>query len=151
LSPAHARQLDAWEDEIAALEPRVRRIRTDNRLHVWEWLRTPEGGLIKTDAVDHHAAHDLIGCQDVTWDIAGASVEFRLSEAEQDVLCAAVARIAQAQIDPRLLAFSQRCYAAFQLGYWSLASDGLAAFPAEAVRTRAAADRYRQVLARLLR
>ncbi|HEY7385562.1 MAG TPA: hypothetical protein VH743_18025 [Beijerinckiaceae bacterium] len=150
LGPAHARQLDIWEAEMPALEPRVRRILGDNRLHAWEWLRTADGRVIKTDALDHHAAHDLIGCQDVTWDIAGASIEFELSDAEQAHLCAGIARIAPARVDRRLLAFSQPCYAAFQLGYWSLAACALAGDPAEASRTRAAADRYTKVLARLL-
>ncbi|HEX2724200.1 MAG TPA: hypothetical protein VHN20_00105 [Beijerinckiaceae bacterium] len=150
LSAAHARQLEPWESEIVALEPRVRRVRGDNRLHPWEWLLTADGRLIKTDAIDHHAAHDLIGCQDVTWDIAGASIEFDLSAAEQAGLCAAVECVAHTRVDRRLLAFSQPCYAAFQLGYWSLASHSLAGHPAEAMRTRAAADRYTEVLARLL-
>jgi hypothetical protein len=28
--------------------------------------------LLKTDALDYHAGHDPIGCQDIAWDIAGA-------------------------------------------------------------------------------
>jgi hypothetical protein len=150
LSAAHALHLDRWARDVAGLEHHVRRIRTDNRLHAWEWLRIADGRLIKTDALDHHAAHDLVGCQDATWDIAGACIEFDLSGAEQARLCAAIERITQTPIDRRLLAFSQRCYAAFQLGYWSLASDTLAGYPAEAMRTRAAANRYTQVLGRLL-
>jgi hypothetical protein len=150
LSPAHAQRLDAWASELVILEAHVRRVRTDNRLHAWEWLRTADGRLIKTDAVDHHAAHDLVGCQDATWDIAGAAIEFDLSVAEQASLCAQIERIAHTRVDPRLLAFTLRCYAAFQLGYWSLASAALAGCPAEAARTRAAADRYTRVLRGLL-
>ena len=52
---------------------------------------TPDGRLLKTDALDHHAGHDLIGCQDITWDIAGATVELDLSDSERNRLCRIVA------------------------------------------------------------
>ena len=145
-----AQRLDPWAGELAHLDRQVRRLRTDNRLHAWEWLRTSDGRLMKTDALDHHAAHDLVGCQDITWDIAGAGIEFGLAAAEQAQLCDAIECITRTAVDRRLLAFSQPCYAAFQFGYWSLAADALAGFPAEARRTRAAADAYGRVLARLI-
>ena len=71
----------------AGLKGAVRRVETDNRLHAWEWLHTPDGRLLKTDALDHHAGHDLIGCQDITWDIAGATVELDLSD-RSETACA---------------------------------------------------------------
>ena len=79
-----------WAHRIGALERGLRRTETDNRLHVWEWLIRPDGRLLKTDALDHHAAHDLVGCQDVAWDVAGAVVELDLSPPEQDELCAII-------------------------------------------------------------
>jgi hypothetical protein len=33
----------------------------DNRLHAWEWRVSPNGAILKTDAVDHAFAHDLVG------------------------------------------------------------------------------------------
>ena len=76
LSTMHARhwggRLVALEDRLAeghALEARVRRVDTDNRMHVCEWL-VAGGRLIKTDALDHSSSHDLVGHQDITWDIA---------------------------------------------------------------------------------
>lgn len=142
LNETLAKSLDRWHSKVAGLEDQVRRVRTDNRLHVWEWLCTPDGPLIKTDALDHHAAHDLIGCQDVTWDLAGAAAEFDLSQAETDELCRHVEHVTGRPLDQDLLAFSGLCYLAFQLGYWALAAESLAGFPAEAIRTRQAADRY---------
>jgi hypothetical protein len=40
------------------------------------------GRLLKTDALDHHARHDLVGCQDVPWDIVGVTVELGLSQTD---------------------------------------------------------------------
>jgi hypothetical protein len=145
-----ANLLAHWREDVPRLESRVRRVRTDNRLHAWEWLLTRDGRLLKTDALDHHAAHDLVGCQDAVWDIAGASIEFDLSEADLARLCDIFARSAHRSVDPDLLAFYRVCYAAFQLGHWSLAGEALGGLAAEAARTRAAADRYRGKLARML-
>ncbi len=66
------------------LQLRVHRVRTDNRLDRGEWLRLRDGRLIKTDALDHHQGHDLIGCQDPAWDVAGAVVEFGLDDDQTD-------------------------------------------------------------------
>jgi hypothetical protein len=105
-----AQLADGWDAE--ALSSRVERVRTDNRLDREKWLRPPDGRLLKTDALDHHQAHDLIGCQDLAWDVAGAIVEFGLDSAGADRLVAAVGR----PVDPGLLAFSRLAYAAFRLG-----------------------------------
>jgi hypothetical protein len=144
------RAIEPWRGRLGSLEGHVRRVRTDNRLHAWEWLRMPDGRLIKADAVDHHAAHDLIGCQDAAWDIAGARVEFDLSDEELAELCRVFETVAQTPVNRDLLAFYKVCYAAFQLGHWSLAAESLVGFPGEAFRTRAAADRYRGELRQIL-
>ena len=119
----------------------VRRVATDNRLHPWEWLETPDGRLLKADAVDHCAGHDLIGCQDIAWDIVGAGVELSLSAAGQARLAAVVAQEAGRPADGELRAFLTPCYLAFQLGAASMAADA-AHDPAEARRLRAAGARY---------
>ncbi len=117
-----AAALDIWTPErLAELETAVCRVVTDSRLHRWEWLRLPDGRLMKTDALDHAAAHDLIGCQDIAWDVAGGVVEFDLSEAQARALCRAVD--AAAGLDRRLLEFLLPCYIAFQIGYWTFAMD----------------------------
>lgn len=104
-----------------ALEARMRRIEIDGRLHAWEWLVRADGTLVKTDAVDHHAAHDLVGCQDLAWDLAGATFELGLDRDEEDRLVAAANRLAGRAHDPELLAFARICYLAFQLGRHALA------------------------------
>jgi hypothetical protein len=135
------RRLRAWQSGPQRLARHVRPVRTDNRMHRWEWLASGER-LVKTDALDHHAAHDLIGCQDPAWDIAGAAVEFALTESETERLCTIAEREAGWSISPELLGFLTPCYCAFQLGYYSLAADAHAGNAVEASRLRAAAARY---------
>jgi hypothetical protein len=128
------------------LAPRVHRIEIDGRLHAWEWLVRDDGALIKADALDHHAAHDLVGCQDLTWDLAGAAVELGLSAAEQQRLAAIAGETAGRAVDPELLAFARPCYLAFQLGRHAL-GRGWTAGDGEAARLEAAVDRYAAQLA----
>ena len=47
----------------------------DGRMLPHEWIET-RSGYVKTDALDHHDDHFFPGCQDIAWDIAGASVEW---------------------------------------------------------------------------
>lgn len=150
LGEAWARRLDRFGPDLPDLERRVRRIEIDNRLHAWEWLQRPDGRLLKTDALDHHAAHDLVGCQDVAWDVAGAMVELDLSDAEAQTFRAVVAHETGRAVDPGLIAFYLPCYLAFQTGYYALAADALAGWPEEAARLRAASGRYAARLQELL-
>lgn len=146
LGPKAAAGLDAWAGALPALEGRVRRVFTDNRLHPWEWIAAADGRILKADAVDHAEAHDLVGAQDAGWDFAGAWAELGLSPAEE-------ARLAQAaglSPDPALLAFFKPCYLAFQLGAFALAAEGHGHWPAEARRLRLRSDTYAAQLSRVL-
>ena len=136
----------AHRASAAQLAPLVRRVRTDNRMHAWEWLH---GGdlLLKTDAVDHHAGHDLVGCQDSAWDVAGAAVEFELDAAELGALAQAVAARGAVRIDERLLAFCIAAYLAFQAGHFRMAA-GDARDEQERNRLEAQVERYMRELAR---
>jgi hypothetical protein len=137
---------------LAHFEPerQVHRVATDNRLHPWEWLETPDGRLLKTDAADHCAGHDLVGCQDIAWDIAGARIELELSDGETRRLMRVVAAESGAAVDPKLLAFLLPCYLAFQLGAYAMAADTLPDWPDEQARLRRRFAFYRDRLAGLL-
>jgi hypothetical protein len=111
------------------LQRLVRPVRTDGRLHAHEWLRLPEGRLLKADALDHHRGHDLIGAQDIAWDEAGALVELGLTTDLGD---------------PQLRAFYRVAYCAFQIGAHTLGKGMSPA--AEAPRHEAALARYRSAL-----
>jgi hypothetical protein len=149
LGEGAAAYFDRFAADLPRLEAAVVPVETDNRLQPWEWLRMPDGRLLKTDAVDHHAAHDLVGCQDVAWDAAGAVVEFGLSDAETAALCRAVEIEAGRVVGGDLLRLLIPCYLAFQLGRCTMAADGLN-WREEAGRLRRAADGYAQKLAGLL-
>ncbi len=97
----------------------VRAIHVDARMHRWEWLTLPDGRLLKADALDHSTGHDLIGCQDVAWDIAGAAVEFDLTPEQQETLRHIVSRTADIEINTTLVSDCILYYCAFQLALWS--------------------------------
>lgn len=108
---------------------RPRPVAIDGRLHAWEWIRTPAGVLLKTDALDHCCAHDLVGGQDIAWDVAGAAVELGLSDEAVERLRAALGA------DADLTAFCRLAYPAFQAGLWTFAGDA-----AQVARYRAALE-----------
>jgi hypothetical protein len=146
LGPKVASRFEAFVPHMAALEAKVRRVDTDNRMHRHEWLAAPDGRILKTDALDHSAAHDLVGCQDIAWDVVGASVELGLSEDETRRLAERIGREAGHPVHPELLAFYRPCYLAFHLGAATMAAQALAGCEGEAQRLNRAADRYADLL-----
>jgi hypothetical protein len=150
LEDVSAKLLDRWSSRLDVLSRRVVRVRTDNKLDRHEWLHSPDGRLLKTDALDHHAAHDLIGCQDMAWDIGGAIVEFELNAREADGLIATAERISGRHVDHELLEFCLLAYLAFRIGQASFAAQICAFDASEAARLKAAADRYGTELKALL-
>ncbi len=142
LGPEVARRLEDWSALVPALEAKVRRVHTDNRMRRHEWLALPDGRILKTDALDHSAAHDLVGCQDIAWDVVGAAVEWGLTEDETAGLVDRVQREAGHVVDTGLVAFYRPCYLAFQLGAATMAAQALAGCETEAARLNRAADRY---------
>jgi len=146
-----AEALGAWRERLPELSSLARPVLTDNRMHAWEWLVTPDGKIWKTDALDHHASNDLVGAQDPAWDLAGAIVELELSDGERGRLLDQVERSRRIKTPPDQLRFYLQAYLAFQLGYYTLAAEAVAgvdAKEAEALRKRAAwyAERLRREL-----
>jgi hypothetical protein len=104
------------EHRVRSLQPLVEPVHVDGRLQNWEWLCC-DGRILKTDAVDHSQGHDLVGCQDILWDVAGAAVELpHIEEQEADL----ASRFCKSPGRRELLQYLKLCYAAFQLGWWSL-------------------------------
>jgi len=136
-----ARQLSA----LPTLEAALARCITDNRLQAFEWLVQPDGRLVKVDAVDHAFGHDLVGCQDIAWDLAGATVEFDLDVEERQALARRVQGIAGRGIAPQLVRSLEPCYLAIELGriHFGLAisSDG-----ADRIRLQRSGNQYAQKL-----
>jgi len=139
-----AAALDQVLPSASSFAKAVRPVFTDNRLHPWEWLVVGQR-LLKADALDHSAAHDLVGCQDITWDIAGAAVEFRLSDDDVRALAGLVERESGHPVFTDLLSFMTPCYLAFQFGSHVMAADALHGSEEES-RLRSAAERYGALL-----
>ncbi len=116
-----AAELDNYD--LDRLSRGWRPVRIDGRLHAWEWIVDPHGRLLKLDSLDHHAAHDLIGCQDIAWDLAGAIVEFDLDAGEQAEVLHAFGH----PVDPEALSLARLLYLGFQVGLWTMALDAAAA------------------------
>jgi hypothetical protein len=74
----------SWRSSAAMVPPTldIELVDVDNRMHPWEWIATASGKVLKCDALDHSAAHDGVGVQDVAWDVAGAIVEHGFSAEE---------------------------------------------------------------------
>jgi hypothetical protein len=144
LGNEQARKLDRFD--AARLSARVYRVRTDNKLDRHEWLRGADGLLIKTDALDHHQAHDLVGCQDLAWDVAGAICEFGLDAHETERLIAATG----GGVDAELLDFYSVAYSAFRLGQSCIAAEIIGTESAEGRRLKQTADGHARRLYRLL-
>jgi hypothetical protein len=105
----------------AAVESRPA-IAIDGRMMPHEWLRTARG-VLKTDAVDHHADHFFPGRADVAWDLAGACVEFRLEARAAESF---IERYRMYSGDPApddVLDYYRIAYLAFRLGYTKMAAD----------------------------
>ena len=150
LGPEVARAFDRWTPaQVADLARRQHPVEIDGRLHPWKWLVLPDGRLLKCDALDHHAGHDLVGCQDIAWDVAGAAEEFALMPDGVARLSRAVAEACGRSVDGGLLALLTPCYLAFQLGAHGMAAEA-ASDPDEAARLRRAVSRYADRLAQVL-
>lgn len=115
----------------------------DGHLAPGEWLRTPDGRILKTDAAGHDADHTIVGRQPLAWDIAGAWVEWGLDKKTAAPLLDAAGPGTE-------LAFYRLAYAAFRLGQTSFCAGLVAHDPEEQGRLRRAAAFYGETLTRLL-
>ncbi len=152
LGPAAAEKVRDWHGKLPEIARLERPVLTDNKMHAWEWLVTPRGEILKTDALDHHQGNDLVGAQDIAWDLAGAAVELGLDEDGLERLAAAVARWSGTPRAGRLqLDFYTLAYLAFQTGRHALAAEALEpTVPPEAAGLRAEVERYSERLRRAI-
>lgn len=139
-----AEAVEAWRGHLERITPEVRRVRTDNRIHAWEWLVTADGRIVKSDALEHHASHDCIGVQDLAWDLAGAGVELGLSTAEELALEAQLRGAGVRLAGATVRRFHRTCYLAYQMGYYALHAESAAA--EEAMRMRRRSRWYARLL-----
>ncbi len=140
-----------WRSRLGHIADACLPVTSDNRLHPWEWLALPEG-LLKTDALEHHADHGLIGCQDLAWDLAGAKIEHAMTIEEYDELLYRLGRASLYRPHPEKEALFTCCYLAYQIGYYTLSADAAGSFGDLTERRRSLARRnvYTVRLAELL-
>jgi hypothetical protein len=152
LGPHLGWAVQEWQNHLAEIARLERPVLTDNKMHTWEWLVTPEGKILKADALDHHRANDLVGPQDPAWDLAAAAVELDLGDAELALLADAVARRGSVpRAEPVQLGFYTVAYLSFQVGRHTLAAEALEhSAPAESAGMRSEVDRYAERLRRAL-
>ena len=103
-------------------------VEIDGRMMPHEWIASPDG-ILKTDAVDHHAGHFYPGCADILWDLAGASVEFGMDDAASRTLVDRYTSHSGDRVPITLFAFYRLAYLAFRGGYASMALDAVTGTP----------------------
>lgn len=137
---------------VRAAMPRpgeVAEVALDGRMMPHDWLRLPDGGLLKTDALDHHDDHFQPGPQDLAWDLAGFATEFGLPPPVLRDLARAAGEAAGDRRLPDRLPFHLVAYLAFRLGYARLAARTLGATP-DGLGMARLEKRYRRRLRRLI-
>lgn len=120
-------------------------IAVDGRMLPQEWIES-NGRLWKIDALDHHADDFLPGCRDIAWDVAGVLVEGDFDRAGRDLIVGEYTRRSGDRGIIDRLPFYTTAYAAYRLGYVTLAAD-LLGDTADGRAFRRAASRYRRSLA----
>jgi hypothetical protein len=148
----HNVRLALGSDLAAALDrirppERLRPMWIDGRMHPWEWL-VDGGEILKVDGVEHCQSHDLIGAQDLAWDVVGADVELGLTREACRELGLRLTQLTGRELPAASLGFHRICYLAFQLGQATLAAQMNE--PEEARRLRARAEGYAGQLRSLL-
>jgi hypothetical protein len=142
---------ERWSGHLADIASACAPVAIDGRLHRWEWLVLDHSRLVKADALEHHADHGLVGCQDLAWDLAGLRVEHAMTASECDRLVASLATACGYRSHPEKEAFFETCYLAYQMGYYALAADAAASADAmEKARCTVRRDFYANGLAELL-
>lgn len=121
----------------------------DGRLAPHEWVRTVEGAVMKVDAAGHEQDHTVVGVQPIDWDIAGAIVEWDLTERAAAPLLAAVEAGGVAPPSAASLAYYRLAYTAFRAGQTSMCA-GMTADPLEHARLQQAHAGYRGQLVALV-
>ena len=126
-----------------------RAVIADGCMQPYEWIVTAEGKLFKTDAVSHGDNHFFPGPCDITWDLAGAAVEWGLDKNSIDFLLGRFQNYSG--IDPaKKMAIHILVYSIFRLGCCKMAASTVRGTDEEG-RCQAAYLRYRAQLQEMFR
>jgi hypothetical protein len=151
LGPVQAERASAWSARaLAAGGWSPPAIYGDGRMGPAEWRRVQDGRVRKVVGAGRERDHTVVGEQSVAWDVAGAIVEWDLTDVAGERLRRAVARALGRPLAVEAVRFHELAYAAFRLGLLTLARQVCAGDRAEAERSERAVARYRERVARLL-
>lgn len=123
--------------------PIIHSVIADSRMMPHEWLRTPSGLLMKTDAASHGNDHFYPGPTDIAWDLAGAIVEWRMSPAAAAEFVVNYAAQSGDDASTRISQYTA-AYLAFRIGFLDMASQSAA--DGERSRLERDANAYRSLL-----
>jgi hypothetical protein len=107
------------------------------------WLRTADG-ILKVDPAGHDVDHTVVGEQPITWDVAGAMIEWRMEPEAARAFVRACERACATELPFEQLAFHRLAYTAFRLGQATLALEDVEG--SERDRILLERDRYRTQL-----
>ncbi len=121
---------------------------TDSHMLPHEWLRTSQGELLKLDGASHGDDHFYPGPTDISWDLAGAMVEWEMPPAAREYLVEQYQRASGDNPRGRLPAYLA-AYAMFRMGYCKMATEAMRG-SSEEQRLARAYRQYRGVGEKLL-
>ncbi|HSU54990.1 MAG TPA: hypothetical protein VLT36_13105, partial [Candidatus Dormibacteraeota bacterium] len=141
---------DGWQTRAARLRVQARTSEMrlsygDGRLAPHEWVRTPDGNIIKTDANGHWNDHTLVGKQSVVWDVAGAVIEWDLNDAQVEFLVRVLADCG-IKVNGPALEFYKSAYLAFRIGIITFGIGQAQNDPEEQARLSSALETYKRKL-----
>ncbi len=120
----------------------------DSRMQPYKWRQVEDERWIKLDASTHGDDHFFPGPTDIAWDLAGISVEWRLSPACREFLLAEYQRLSGDNPTTRVKQY-ETAYAAFRLG-WSKMAAASVRGTADEDRLQKDVGRYHEVLSSIL-
>jgi hypothetical protein len=116
----------------------------DGRMQPHEWLVANEGRLLKTDSGSHGDDHFFPGPTDIAWDLAGAIVEWQMSE-QQVRAFIDLYRCASGDDPSARIGGFIKAYAVFRAAYCMMAANAMRGSDEE-TRLQCAAGIYRTQL-----
>jgi hypothetical protein len=119
----------------------------DGRMQPHEWLLNCDGKLLKTDSGSHGDDHFFPGPTDITWDLAGAIVEWQMNEEQTAQFLNLYHRASEDDASTRIHGFI-KAYAVFRLAYCVMAANAMNGSD-EQPRLQRAAATYRAVFTRM--
>jgi hypothetical protein len=120
----------------------------DGRMQPFEWVASTQGELLKTDAISHGDNHFFPGPCDISWDLAGAIVEWDLPSEASEFLLRRFKQLSGMDVTLSLAAY-MLAYCVFRLGFCKMASSTVLG-SREETRLEAAYRWYRSKAGKML-